>query len=229
MKRNIKKRTVVFALTLFLAGCIMAAVMLLADVRPKEWDVFSGISKFAEKTASGTEPLSFFIKRDYLLNENGEKIKSVKFSGLEDGDVLVTDSTFCLGWRHGHAALVVDAARGITLEAYAVGTTSDFGSVGDWEYYPNIKVLRLKASQKVREAVAAYAKHDLTGIPYRLSSGMVDDKDMDGRYWGSQCAHLVWLAFYKFGYDVDGDGGWLVTPYDLAISRQFEEVPGSLR
>lgn len=225
MKQNLKKWTVVFMSVFFLTGVIVAVVMMLGTVRPEEWDIFFGVSEPTEGTESGTEPLFFFIKRECLLNKSGEKMKAVTFSGLENGDVLVTDSTYCLGWRHGHAALVVDAARGITLEAYAVGTTSDFGGTADWEYYPRVSVLRLKAPKEVREQIAAYAKEELTGIPYRLGSGMIDDKDMDEAYWGSQCAHLVWLAFYKFGYDVDGDGGWLVTPYDLEISDCFEALP----
>ena len=36
-----------------------------------------------------------------------------------------------------------------------------------------------------------------------LSPGMIDDKDMDGAYWGTQCAHLVWLAFFANGYDIE--------------------------
>ena len=122
-------------------------------------------------------------------------------------------------------AIVVDAKRGRTLEAYSVGTTSDFDSVGQWEYYPRVLVLRLRAPKEVRRQIAEFARTELVGIPYRLCTGMIDDKDMKGDYWGTQCAHLVWLAFYRFGYDVDGDGGWLVTPYDLSGSELFETVP----
>lgn len=58
-----------------------------------------------------------------------------------------------------------------------------------------------------------------------LSPGVVDDKDMDGEYWGTQCAHLVWAAFDAYGYDIDGDGGWLVTPADFTSSGLLRIVP----
>lgn len=41
---------------------------------------------------------------------------------------------------------------------------------------------------------------------------------------GTQCAHLVWLAFARFGYDLDGDGGFVVTPADLCESGLLEVV-----
>ena len=86
-------------------------------------------------------------------------------------------------------------------------------------------VLRLNAPEKVRKAVVAFAKRNLVGIPYMLSPGVVDDKDMDGEYWGTQCAHLVWAAFDACGYDIDGDGGWLVTPADFTSSGLLRIVP----
>ncbi len=221
MGRTCRKQRFVFALVIFLV-CFAAA---WTTVRPREWDIFSGQQELALKTEHGIEPIMFLVKRDYAINEDGGRAKAVRLPELEDGDVLVTDAVFCLGWRHGHAAIVVDAKQGITLEAFAVGTTSDFDKTEQWEYYPRVRVLRLKASKETREQIAEYAKTELVGIPYRLITGMIDDKDMKENYWGTQCAHLVWLAFYHFGYDVDGDGGWLVTPYDLAISEQFEVVP----
>ena len=86
-------------------------------------------------------------------------------------------------------------------------------------------MLRLKASDEARESVAAYARKVLVGIPYRLGAGMVGDKDMNGRFWGTQCAHIVWAAYERMGYDVDGDGGWLVTPSDFLESGWLEVVP----
>ena len=221
MRRSGKRQRLLFAVVIFLA-CFTAA---WTTVRPKEWSIFSEQQDFALKTEHGIEPIMFLVKRDYAMNEAGERARAVKLPELEDGDVLVTDAVFCFGWRHGHAAIVVDAKRGITLEAYAVGTTSDFDRIEQWEYYPTVRILRLKAPKEVREQIAEYAKTELIGIPYRLTTGMIDDKNMKENYWGTQCAHLVWLAFYHFGYDVDADGGWLVTPYDLAVSEQFEVVP----
>lgn len=216
-----RKQRFIFAVVIFLVYFAAA----WTTVRPKEWALFSGEQELALKIEHGIEPILFLVKREYAMDENGERAKAVRLPELENGDVLVTDAVFCLGWRHGHAAIVVDAKRGITLEAFAVGTTSDFDRTAQWEYYPRVRVLRLKAPKEMRDQIAEYAKTELVGLPYRLATGMVDDKDMRGNYWGTQCAHLVWLAFYHFGYDVDGDGGWLVTPHDLAISEQFEAVP----
>ena len=41
---------------------------------------------------------------------------------------------------------------------------------------------------------------------------------------GTQCAHLVWLAYAAYGYDIDSNGGLIVTPKDIAESELFEVV-----
>lgn len=166
-----------------------------------------------------------FIWQDYVKNESGEYLAVTRLPELQNGDVLTTDSTHFLGWRHGHAALVVDAEHHIVIEAFCVGTVSELSYTYGWQYFPGVQVLRLKADRETRNQIAKYAKEHLQGIPYRLSAGVIDDKDMKGDYWGTQCAHLVWLAFYYYGYDVDGNGGWLVTPADLQKSELFEVVP----
>jgi uncharacterized protein YycO len=164
------------------------------------------------------------IKEEYRENKQGKRLYQPAFIDIRDGDILVTDSTYCLCFRHGHAALVVDAKRGITLEAFGIGTDSEYSSLNEWRRYPHVMVLRLNAPESVRQTVVAYAKKYLVGIPYMLSPGVVDDKDMDGSYWGTQCAHLVWLAFEACGYDIDGDGGWLVTPADFTTSGLLQVV-----
>lgn len=172
-----------------------------------------------------TDTFYYIIKEEYRENLQGRRIYQAAFTDIQDGDILVTDSTYCLCFRHGHAALVIDAKQGITLEAFGIGTKSEYSSVSDWRRYPHVIVLRLKAPPEIRKAVVKYAKKYLVGIPYMLSPGMIDDKDMDGSYWGTQCAHLVWAAFKACGYDVDGDGGWLVTPQDFTISGLLQIVP----
>ena len=172
-----------------------------------------------------TDTFYYIIKEEYRQNSEGKRVYQKKFTDIQDGDILVTDSTYCLCFRHGHAALVVDADKGITLEAFGIGTESEYSRLSEWRRYPHVLVLRLKAPAEVREAVAAYARENLVGIPYMLSPGVVDDKDMDERYWGTQCAHLVWAAYEACGYDVDGDGGWLVTPVDFTSSVLLQVVP----
>lgn len=41
---------------------------------------------------------------------------------------------------------------------------------------------------------------------------------------GTQCAHLIWRAYAQFGYDLDSNGGWIVTPKDLANCPDLEVV-----
>lgn len=187
---------------------------------PDYWQIFS-----RDHNRYKTDTFYYVIKEEYWENEEGKRLIQPVFSDIQDGDILVTDSTYCLCFRHGHAALVVDANRGITLEAFGIGTASEYSDLNEWRRYPHVMVLRLNAPQKVRQAVASYAKRKLVGIPYMLSPGVVDDKDMDGDYWGTQCAHLVWAAFSACGYDIDGDGGWLVTPADFTLSGLLRMIP----
>jgi uncharacterized protein YycO len=186
---------------------------------PKYWQVFE-----QDPNRYQTDTFYYVIKEEYRENKQGKRLYQPAFIDIRDGDILVTDSTYCLCFRHGHAALVVDAKRGITLEAFGIGTDSEYSSLNEWRRYPHVMVLRLNAPESVRQTVVAYAKKYLVGIPYMLSPGVVDDKDMDGSYWGTQCAHLVWLAFEACGYDIDGDGGWLVTPADFTTSGLLQVV-----
>ena len=187
---------------------------------PEYWSIFKKDSRQYK-----TDTFYYVIKEEYQENTEGKRVYLNDFTDIQEGDILVTDSTYCFCFRHGHAALVVDAEKGITLEAFGIGTESEYSGLSEWRRYPHVLVLRLRAPVEVRREVAAYAKKCLVGIPYMLSPGVVDDKDMDGVYWGTQCAHLVWAAFEACGYDVDGDGGWLVTPEDFTISKLLQIVP----
>jgi len=187
---------------------------------PKYWKLFQ-----KDNRTYRTDTFYYVIKEEYREDENGKRIYHPEFADIQDGDILVTDSTYCLCFRHGHAALVIDAEKGITLEAFGIGTESEYSFIREWRRYPHVVVLRLRAPEKARKTIVKYAKAHLVGIPYMLSPGMVDDKDMDENYWGTQCAHLVWAAFKACGYDVDGDGGWLVTPQDFTSSALLQIIP----
>ncbi|MBP3569862.1 MAG: hypothetical protein J6K04_11945 [Lachnospiraceae bacterium] len=198
--------------------CILLVLFLIQP--PDYWNTFQKDSRQYQ-----TDTFYYIIKEEYREDKQGKRLYQNRFTDIQDGDILVTDSTYCLCFRHGHAALVVDAERGITLEAFGMGTESEYSGLQEWRRYPHVLVLRLKASQSVRDAVVAYAKEHLLGIPYMLSPGVIDDKDMGQDYWGTQCAHLVWAAFEAVGYDIDGDGGWLVTPADFTESGLLRIVP----
>jgi uncharacterized protein YycO len=65
----------------------------------------------------------------------------------------------------------------------------------------------------------------LNNIPYDLVTGIFNSKFKEpGEIDGTQCAHLVWEAFKLYGYDLDSDGGGLVTPNDIANSPLLEVV-----
>jgi len=204
----------------WVALAVLIALCSLLAKTPGYWTVFA-----EDENRYESELFYGIIREEYATDAQGRRSMVSGFSDLQDGDILVTDSTYCFIFRHGHAALVVDAGRGITLEAYGMGTRSKLSTVAEWRRYPHVLVLRLDAPKEVRSAVAEYAKEKLIGIPYRLGSGMIDDKDMKESYWGTQCAHLIWLAYRKFGYDIDGDLGWLVTPADFVKSPILYSVP----
>lgn len=216
---------------------------------------------------------SWFIFRETLRQqENSEEAQVAAsaqpkddtgmFPELEDGDILITFNSHFFGWRNGHAAIVVDAEAGRTLEALMLGRDSAILSVDDWMDRPSFAVLRLSgASKEERAQIAEYAERELVQLPYRLSAGIWEAEAYDaGEYdagacdtgecnteacdtrayetraecaetdggaaelSGTQCAHLIWYAYEQFGYDLDSDGGLLVTPRDLYESPLLEVV-----
>lgn len=151
---------------------------------------------------------------------------SVKLAPLENGDILVTNSSHVLSWRNGHAAIVVDAEKGVTLEAVVIGKNSKTQNLSKWTKYPNFAVLRLKGADKSeREKIARSAMDNLNDIPYNLFIGLFPMKYSEiGGVRGTHCAHLVWQAYASFGYDIDSDRGLIVTPADIYRSDLFEIV-----
>lgn len=141
---------------------------------------------------------------------------------LEDGDILITFNSHFLGWRNGHAALVVNAEEGLTLEAITLGEDSAIMSVASWAKRPSFTVLRLAGADKAsRKQIAEYAVDTLNNLPYRLTAGLWKEK---GELVGTHCAHLIWYAYQQFGYNLDSDGGMLVTPKDIYDSPLLEVI-----
>jgi uncharacterized protein YycO len=172
---------------------------------------------------------SFFLFREMLAPEmRREATGRMTFMPvLEDGDILITFSSHFLGWQNGHAALVIDAEAGLTLEALTLGEKSAVLSVEGWRRRPSFIVLRLKGvSADIREDIAKYAKENLVELPYRLSAGAWErlSAQKAEMLTGTHCSHLVWYVYKLFGYDLDSDGGWLVTPKDISASPLLEVV-----
>ncbi len=176
---------------------------------------------------------SYFAEIEYECIMNSpvsfeERIEDspVMLAPLEDGDVLITNSSHVFSWRNGHAAIVVDAENGITLEAVVIGKNSKTQDTDKWRHYPNFVILRLKDAKKTERAAIARSAYDyLCNIPYMVTIGIFPAKYSELEIAsGTQCAHLVWLAYAAHGYDIDSDKGFIVTPNDILSSDLFEVV-----
>lgn len=169
------------------------------------------------------EIVAFTTKRDIFADSH----YTAPMVDLQDGDVLLTSTCHTFGWRNGHSAIVVDGALGSTLESVSLGIPSELRTYGsDWfRYGTNFLVLRLKgASAEERAQIAATAAERLCKVPYSLTVGFLSPKDQGETPRETHCSHLVWQAFYYFGYDIDSDGGPLCSTHDIAQSDLFEVV-----
>lgn len=142
---------------------------------------------------------------------------------LQPGDLLVTFSTHTLGWRHGHAALVIDSET--VLEASMPGVPSGLAPADSWGTYSTLMVLRVRDSTpEQRGRVAAFALQHLSDLPYSFFAGLGSQKMPEPPPSSVQCAYLPWYAWFSQGIDLDSDGGRLVTVADLAASPLLETV-----
>ncbi len=149
---------------------------------------------------------------------------------LKKGDIILSSACHTFGWRNGHAAIVLNPRLETTIESFTPSEPSGIGSLKWFLNSSNFMVLRLKAEYRRDvdpEKVADAAAENLIGIPYDLTVGVLSPKDQckNGRTAKkTQCAHIVWQAFYNFGLDIDSNGGAVVVPRDIARSKYFEVV-----
>jgi uncharacterized protein YycO len=165
--------------------------------------------------------LGWFTREDRLA----DGAVGVPLVDLQPGDVVLTLSTHSLGWRHGHAGLVMD--ENTALECVVLGTDSTLVDMAHWTRYSNYAVLRLKEiTPDLQREIVEYGKSSLYGVPYHLTSGFIGPKAPDPEDWqfGLHCSYLVWYAWNHFGYDLDSDGGRLASTYDLLHSDLLEVV-----
>lgn len=229
-------------------GLSRAAVdALLGEER--ENDLFAVQDHFFEEVNIDCECHLFVYREELAEADSGERsvpVWTAVFPAVEDGDILITFNSHFLGWRNGHAGIVIDAEKGLTLEALTLGRDSAILSLDSWAERPSFAVLRLRdTTERQRAEIAAYAREHLTEVPYHLTAGiweharagmpgmasLVGKEVMDVAASdpkqvpsGTQCAHLVWYAYRHFGYDLDSDGGLIVTPMDLYDSPLLEIV-----
>lgn len=144
---------------------------------------------------------------------------------IEDGDIFITSSCHTYGWQHGHAAIVTDAEHGRLLQSLALGLLSAEQSPDWFRQSANFLVLRLKGvSAEERAAIAQHAQEHYVGVPYDVFTGIFSPRDQGDDLVSTNCCHLVWQAFYAFGYDLDTDGGLICSCRDIAASPLLEVV-----
>lgn len=147
--------------------------------------------------------------------------KTLEYCYLENGDVIVSLSTFFTCFNIGHSGLVTDAGRAGILQSFDYGIESAVGSISDFLNRPTFIVLSPKADKETKDNVAKYAAENLTGKDYRFSVGILTDKNKCEK---TQCAHIVWYAYKNFGIDLDDNGGLTISPKGLANSEKMDIV-----
>ena len=177
----------------------------------------------------------FFHKPEIMCEMNSiiswqESIKSNErytchIVGIEDGDILISPCSHVFGWRNGHAALVVDADNGKVLESVVLGEDSVVSSIEHWKDFPSFIVLRVRGiTEEEREMIVDYALNNLNGLRYGFIGDIFQNDVEKGEVFSTHCAHLVWRAYMEGGYNLDSDGGIVVTPRDIAESPLLEIV-----
>lgn len=175
---------------------------------------------------------SYFKKREVVRERFApwtcwEKIEDdyAVIGEVRAGDIIVTSATHVLGFRYGHAALIV-ADDGTLIEANTPDSKSHRTWVSVFNDYASFMILRPdpeRISDETRLNIAAYANEELTGIPYTVFAGIFRKKYQQPLK-GTQCAHIVWYAYRRFGIDLDSDGGCIVKPQDMANSPYMQVV-----
>ncbi|WJQ14403.1 YiiX/YebB-like N1pC/P60 family cysteine hydrolase [Geobacillus stearothermophilus] len=123
-----------------------------------------------------------------------------------NGDILITYDSESSGWNHGHAAIVrwdgdyiIEAWPGDGVRYY----------VNNWKIrFKTWKALWVKGAMgEDYTSAQSYARAQI-GEPYSLTA----TKNQSSKWY---CSLLVWKAWENRGFDLDDDGGIIVTPSDL--------------
>lgn len=206
------------------AGAVTPSVLIQLEQFQK--DFFAPVKVLSTK-------IGIITFEEKIINDNQKEIKGFNFTKLKKGDILISKSTHSTGWRHGHSAIVIDADNQETLEAILLGYNSTVQSMDKWRSYPSFILLRLRGdaqgettipAEKAADYAARFAEKYINDIPYGLMTGFLNKAEDPEKLAETQCAHLVWYAYHNVGFDIDSDGGWLVTPKDIANSKLLEVV-----
>ncbi|MCI6708785.1 MAG: hypothetical protein MR568_17870, partial [Eisenbergiella massiliensis] len=113
-------------------------LLLLPDGKEK---ILQAQEDFFREPHITCKQISLTAYQESLTDEIGSRIYGFSLAPLRDGDIILTRSMHSFGWRHGHAALITDAAAGQTLEAISLGVDSSYQSVNGWRDWPTVMIL----------------------------------------------------------------------------------------
>lgn len=211
--------------TIFLqTGLGASAIKKLVEKEGFEAVIEAQEAFFHPPQAECSALLGWFTREDLYQEKTSGGVKR-RLVDLQPGDILISLSTHTIGWHHGHAAVVLDEYT--LIESAVLGSDSQIAGIDGWCDYSNYALLRVKGvTPEMQQEVAAYCREHLEGVPYSLLSGLIGEKapSTENDFFAMQCAYLAWYVWYQFGYDLDSDGGRIVTPYDLLYSDQVEIV-----
>lgn len=166
-----------------------------------------------------------FACHENITDTAGERIFNPDFADLQKGDIIITLSIHSLGWRHGHATIITDPISGKGVQAVMLGEKSGYTYMDSWSKYPLVAVLRPKnADKEICTLASDFAESDLTGLYYSLLGGIFTGRDENKAPLTTQCAHLVWYAYYRNGVDIAPYSGRIITPLDFLKSDELEIV-----
>lgn len=165
---------------------------------------------------------NFSCVREALTTSMEYKTKnSFAFAPYSNGYIIAMLSSHSLGWRHGHAGIIIGNNK--TLEAPIINEPSKTYPLTSWQQYPTFIMLKLKdVSDYQLDVIATESYKNLCGVFYSPLAGIGEKFQIKPKR--VQCAYLVWNAFYAFGYDLDSDGGMIVTVDDIINSDKLEIV-----
>jgi hypothetical protein len=141
---------------------------------------------------------------------------------LKIGDIVITNKDWKspMSW-FGHSAVMVSK--------YKVGEYPELF----YGYYETDIILWLSGKKdftilRYKEFNDRFRKAFLKNLPdTKYKEYKIVDKTNKGSFY---CSQYIWYLYWKtakdLGYelDIDNDGGYFVTPYDLLNSEQFDKV-----
>ncbi|MGG1440720.1 YiiX/YebB-like N1pC/P60 family cysteine hydrolase [Brevibacillus laterosporus] len=150
------------------------------------------------------------------IQEEQQKVQGLASSGRMGtvGDILITYDNKTSVWRHGHAA-IVRKNNDYIVEAWPEEGVRNYKN--NWgNRFDSALKLYVKGADDTDYINAQKFAYGEKGKPYKLNVA----KHFTSSYY---CSKLVWKAWDEQGFDVDADGGFIVTPADIENSKNTVE------